>query len=74
MLKCPKCENEDFDEFGCYDRPLAVRGMVKIDDDGALLVTSSYEIEYTKEEEERLHIECFSCRHVFEPTMKVEFV
>lgn len=74
MLKCPSCGNADFYEFGCYDKPTAIRGMVKIDEDGTLLVTSSYEIEYTMEEESQLHIECFKCSTVFDPPMKVEHV
>lgn len=72
ILKCEKCGEKELSNLGCFDRPVASRSIVELTDDGVLLVTSSYEIDYF--EESQLYIKCLSCGNEFVPKIEVGYV
>ena len=74
MLKCEKCENDDPDRFSFTDRPIAARDVVDVAEDGTLLISSSFELDYDEGYEDSYRLHCVKCGHSFIPPMKVEHV
>ncbi len=70
-LKC-KCGNSDPDLFNFWDTPSATRAIHGINEDGILLVSSHYEIDYYGGEDE--WVSCDKCGNTFPCPLPIDFV
>ena len=70
-LEC-RCGNVDQKQFGFFDIPAAVRTIEGFADDGVLLVSSHYDIEYYGGETE--YLSCHKCGDTKESPFEVDFV
>ena len=72
-LQCPHCGNDDVkNKFGYTDRPTALRRVLGFEN-GTLIVSADYEVEYGAEmgENDDL-IWCWACNKSFRPACKID--